>query len=351
MSMDRLSVTHINLARGFRGGERQTELLVRELAADGYHQQLMVRADSPLLSRLHGTAHLTCIALRRPYLLSKALFKWRGCVHAHEAKAAQLAYLQTRLRPCPYIITRRVCKAPRDLVFTTQVYTQAARVVAISHAVQQVLQSRFPQLPVQIIPSAAARLTTSSALAELQARYTDKFVVGHIGALVDRDKGQSVLIRAARQLQQLCPDVYFVLVGDGADSASLRTQAQDLSNIEFVGHRDNIADYLSVFKVFAYPSFNEGLGSSLLDAMQFEVPIIASDVGGIPDVVQHNHNGLLIPVGDAQALVQAVLSLRQDCVLRRRLVTKALEVVDQFSATNMAQAYARVYRALCGYAN
>ena len=112
-----------------------------------------------------------------------------------------------------------------------------------------------------------------------------KFLVGHVGALDNGQKGQEFIIAAARELERSHPDVHFMLVGGGDDEAMLRSAAAGLSNLTFTGFVDNVGDYLAAFDVFILPSNREGIGSILLDAMEQGLPVIASRVGGVPDIV------------------------------------------------------------------
>src|SRR5690606_19020446 len=122
-----------------------------------------------------------------------------------------------------------------------------------------------------------------------------KIVIGHIGELDHSHKGQGTIIEAARELEDSRPDLHFVLVGNGKDRARFRRSASGLSNIEFAGYVDNVSVYLASFDVFVYPSLREGLGLSLLVAMHFGLPIVASRVRGIPEIVEDRKNVLLIP--------------------------------------------------------
>ena len=98
------------------------------------------------------------------------------------------------------------------------------------------------------------------------------------------------------------PEAIFLMLGDGADKEMLQQASQDVKNIKWLGFKSNLGDYLSILDLFAFPSRNEGLGSTLLDVMDYNVPIIASAVDGIPDIVHHEKTGLLVPPNDASAL-------------------------------------------------
>src|SRR5690606_23455936 len=127
---------------------------------------------------------------------------------------------------------------------------------------------------------------------------------------------QLTLIRAAEALERSHPDVHFILVGSGRDEQKILEAARALSNMTFVGWVNNVGDHLAAFDLFAFPSQREGLGSILIDAMQFGLPIVATSVGGIPDLIVHGHNGILIEEDDSDALADAIARLSSDQPLR-----------------------------------
>jgi glycosyltransferase involved in cell wall biosynthesis len=96
-----------------------------------------------------------------------------------------------------------------------------------------------------------------------------------------------------------------------------------LDNIIFEGFVDNVGDYLAAFDLFAFPSLQEGLGSILIDAMNAELPIVASDVDGIPDLIQNEENGLLVSPADSALLAEKLVCLYEDKELSARLASKA----------------------------
>ena len=163
---------------------------------------------------------------------------------------------------------------------------------------------------------------------------------------MDSHKGQRQIIAVARELARSAPDVSFLLVGAGRDEAALREEARDLPNLHFAGEVGDVGNYLAAFDIFLYPSRHEGLGSVLLDAMTFGLPMVATAVGGIPEIVQHGVNGLLCDVDDIAGLAAALLTLRADADLRRRMAAANRERAGKFSPAAMTERYIEVYRGL-----
>ncbi|MDH5301654.1 MAG: glycosyltransferase [Gammaproteobacteria bacterium] len=343
-----MRIGHINLARGFRGGERQTQLLIEALdRRNELQQSLFIRKESTLATRLASTKSLQITRVGRPFMFSASAARDCQLLHAHEGKAAHFALMANLRYGIPYIITRRVSNRPKDNYFTRQVYRRAARVVAISTAIRDYMLDYDATLPMEVIPSMQAELPVNSLEVEkLRAQYRDKFVVGHIGALVLQHKGQEYLIEAARRLEKTHPQIHFVLLGEGRDGEALRSMAKDVGNITFVGFVDNVGDYISLFDLFVFPSLEEGLGSTLLDVMSFSRPIIASNVDGIPDIVHDNKTGLLVPPQDSDALYQRIVQLHDDHSLRQRLAKAGNALVQSYRPDPLSGDYLNLYREL-----
>jgi len=339
-------IIHLSLARGYRGGERQTELLIRGLAAAGWLQRLVARPAEPLFRRCSGIQGLELAPVDGLAGAVRAV-RHGDLLHVHEGRGAQVAFASRCLGGPPYLITRRVQLGPRRTWINRLMYRQAAAVVALSAAVAAALRRLDLALAPQIIPSAASELPVDQAqAARLRASFGGTFVAGHVGALVDAQKGQYLIIELARMLQTECPGLVFVLVGSGRDEARLRRRAAGLGNVHFTGEVERVGDYLAAFDLFLYPSRHEGLGSVLLDAMAQGLPVLASDAGGIPDIVRHEHNGLLFAAGEQSAFGAAFLKLYRDPELRERLAANNREAAAAYAPAIMAQRYAQLYRQL-----
>lgn len=341
-----MKICHVNLAKGFRGGERQTQLLIEALADLGVEQSLVARYDSPLHDKLVATANFTSFPVRKPYMayLSSIARYQPDLVHAHDAKAAQWSLLNYMLRRTPYLMTRRISKPSKNRLFTRAVYHNAVKVVALSSAVRNSIHSLMPGLEVEIIPSMYASLSVDwEKVQALSEGYAGYFIIGHIGALVNPHKGQAVLIRAMRLLNAKYTDMKVLLLGNGRDEALLKRLASGLENVEFVGFVEDVGTWINVFDLFVFPSLEEGLGSSLLDVMQHTKPIIASGVGGILDVIQDHENGLLVPPNESVALADAIEKMYLDKALRDRCAAAGFAGIARYSPERVAQCYYDLY--------
>ena len=340
-------VAHVNLARGFRGGERQTELLVRGLAAAGWRQRLVARRGEPLAARCADVRGLEVVPVAANVVSAARALGGADLVHVHEARALQAAWLAQLLGGAPYLVTRRVEQGPSHTALNRAMYRRAARIAVLSAAIGRSMAALDPALRVEVIPSAHAALPHDAGrAAELRRSFNGSLVVGHVGALVDSHKGQRQIITLARELAGRVPQVSFVLVGGGPDEAALKAEAAGLANVHFAGEVGDVGNYLAAFDVFLYPSRHEGLGSALLDAMAFGLPIVATRVGGIPEIVGSVTNGFLVEPDDIAALAAAVLSLQADPDLRARIAAANRARAEGYSAGAMTERYINLYRAI-----
>ena len=341
-----MTLCHLNLARGFRGGERQAQLLLEGLSGQGVNQVLVARAGEPLAECLAGTPGLEISPVRG---LLTALWETRraSLMHAHDGRSVHVASARERISGIPYMLTRRLYIPPRNNLRTRWAYRRAVRIVSVSSAVSRVMADYSPNVRIECIHDATADLPVDlQEVQRIRRRYAGKFLVGHVGALRHKDKGQLFIIEAARGLARRFPDMQFLLVGDGEDAELFRREAAGVGNVSLEGFRTNVGDYLSALDLFVFPSLMEGLGSTLLDAMQFGLPIVASRVGGIPDLVIHDETGLLTPPGSATALRDAISSLYEDRDRMRRLGEAGRRRSALFSAKHMVERYLEIYRSL-----
>ena len=172
-------------------------------------------------------------------------------------------------------------------------------------------------------------------------------VIGTAGRL-SAVKGQSTFLRAARLILDQEPGARFVIAGGGPLEDELMALAFELGiapACRFLGARHDVHDVIGAMDVFALPSLNEGLPMAVLEAMALGKPVVASDVGGLPEVVRHRDTGLLVPPGDERALATACLELARNPEWAARLGRHAQRAVDErFSHHRNGQALVDVYR-------
>jgi glycosyltransferase involved in cell wall biosynthesis len=196
---------------------------------------------------------------------------------------------------------------------------------------------------IDVRPSAAP-----DARASVRARLgvDDHTLVAGTIARLDPVKDLGTLIRAVALAHRVRP-WRLVIVGDGSERARLEQLAADLGAagaVTFLGHRDDARDWLPGCDVFVNSSISEGVSLTILEAMAASLPVVATRVGGTPEVVTPDC-GVLVPAGQAQQLADALLHLGGDAPLRAALGTAARARVEaMFSLDRMVRQYRDVYR-------
>jgi glycosyltransferase involved in cell wall biosynthesis len=177
----------------------------------------------------------------------------------------------------------------------------------------------------------------------------DHHVVSIIGRL-STEKGHEVFLRAAAIVSQARLPVTFVIVGDGPIRDRLARLVLDLGlqdSVRFAGHRSNMADIYAMTDVLVISSFTEGIPNVMLEAFAYGKPAVATDVGGVSEVLSDGETGFLVPAGDFAAIAGHLLDLLNNPALRQRMGTAARASLEaRFSFDKRTQALEQLYRSV-----
>lgn len=228
----------------------------------------------------------------------------------------------------------------------------ATRFVAVSGAQQRAMvsvegipQERIVILPTAYIPSVESSETDIRAELGLPSETP---IVG-TAAILRTEKALEVLIEAHVGVIRHVPDTHLVIAGDGGCEAQLRARAQELGlsdRVHFLGRRFDIDGLLRSFDVGAMSSDWEGMPLFVFECMAAGTPLVATEVGGLPEVVDDGHTGLLVPRRDPNALAVAIAGLLADPGRRAQLATAAAARLEQFTMEAVARRFADLYEQL-----
>lgn len=162
---------------------------------------------------------------------------------------------------------------------------------------------------------------------------SDVTVIGCVSRLT-KEKGQQVLIKSVAQVVKEYPHVQLHIIGRGPDEDYFRKLAKSLgieNNVQFKGFVENVMDEYKTMDIFVFPTLwdLEGFGLVAAEALSFGLPVIASDIGPVPEVIKHNQTGLLFPPGDEDILTKDILRLMMDPSLRMRLGVQGRKSVEE----------------------
>jgi len=174
-------------------------------------------------------------------------------------------------------------------------------------------------------------------------------VVGNV-AHIRPEKGHFFLLQAAKIVLDKWPDVTFVVVGSdntNGKTSSLKDMAKRLgiqNHVIFTGFRQDVFDIMRIFDLFVLPSLNEGLSLALLEAMSMGKPVIASHVGGIPEVIKSGLNGFLVPPKNPEALAERILELLRNEKMGKQMGQNGMQNVrDKFNIQQSVRRIEQVY--------
>lgn len=173
---------------------------------------------------------------------------------------------------------------------------------------------------------------------------SDDVVIGFVGRLVPA-KGLSYLFSAIKQIESEHPNMVLLIVGDGAYSSNLEMMAQSLkTKTIFVGWQPNTAPFYAIMDIFVLPSLFEGLPCAMLEAMAMKKPLVATNIGGNPDLIVNGKNGFLVSVRNHQEIASALEKLITDSDLRVQMGTVSRQMIEKsFVWEEIAQKVETVY--------
>ncbi len=260
-------------------------------------------------------------------------------------------------RPCPVVAAvRNAVPNHRLMALVYRVLMTYTHVVTCNtrRTRQDLLAHGVCTQNVAYIPNGidAGAYETSACAARVKRDWhipLDKTVIGAVGRIVAQ-KNPMMFVEMARSLARSHADVHFVMVGDG----ELRPRVEDAiaqyglrDRFTLVGTQRDIAAWLNVFDIFVLTSAHEGMPNVVMEAMCARLPVVATAVGGVPELLSHGQSGLLVEPGDVQGLVQRVADLLQDRPGREALGHQGRHAIEtHYALDRMAEATAKVYQQL-----
>jgi glycosyltransferase involved in cell wall biosynthesis len=362
-------ILHISSARTIGGGERHLADLANALVGRGHEVYAALPLRSPLRKELGAvpSQNIFTLRLRNALDLPSALKLSRlvrdhriEIMHAHVARDYPLAALATRRnRPAKLIITRHVLFPINKLHAVT--LSHIARVICVSQAVKDSLlaQKIFPASKINIIPNGIDFQRLDASLKNFDREDfrrrmkvpPSSLLVGTVGEL-KKQKGHEDFLRAAAIIARERRDAHFIIVGaDPTRTGEYQTSLQRLTaelqlttRVHLAGWLDNIAPLLSALDVYVSASHTESFGLAIVEAMALGLPVVATETAGAGEIISPGDAGVLVPVGDVEALGSAVLRLLGDEYERIRIgKLGCAKARTSFSLERMVEETEKIY--------
>lgn len=304
-----------------------------------------------LISYILLVLQLTCFIRRGKYRI----------IHANDIRSAQYAILAARLANVPSILHIRFYGLETWLKWKNRaIFRLASGAIAISNKVKDsLIQSDFPEKRIHLIYNGVDldrfhnNITGQSFRTEAGVKEGD-ILIGVVGRIIPF-KGQDIFLKALPYVIKKYPNAKFAIVGEDTTPErdyikKLEELVRDLGLIDrvyFSGFKQNIPEVMKAFDILVVPSTNEPFGRVIIESMAVNVPVIASSVGGIPDIIQNETNGILIPANDSDAISNAIVKILTNKNDYDRIAFMGRKTVEKkFSIQNHVKQVEKLYNSL-----
>lgn len=345
-----MRVLQINTEKTWRGGERQTFYTLIGLNELGVDVTLLGRKNYPLsqktktnnLKVVEVSEHLQVI----PYLILNG--RKFDVIHVQTSMILTYAILTKIFHKRPVILSRRVDFVPKGIL-TRFKYKLADRIIGITDAINLILKefgiNNIVKISECVEPKELSKERAQKFLESLGIK--DKKIVGTTAAFVPH-KDPATMVKAIHELSKKRNDFVFIHFGEGELFEQTKTKVKELKLEKIYlmpGFQTQVEDYFSIFDVFTMSSEQEGLGSSVLDAFIYKVPVASTKAGGLNEIIQGN--GLLSEIKDYLSLANNIDSILNNPSLSQKLTDSAYHTaITKHSIQKISQDHVDLYNQL-----
>jgi len=365
MGNEQVKVIHIDTEKTWRGGQQQAVYLFEGMLQRGFETLMLCPSGSAMEKYCQDKTlpyQPLNFAHELDYLSGKDTAKIASSfraqiLHLHSGHSVSCG-LWAKLfnRKLKLVATRRVDFSIRKNPFSSLKYNTKLldHIVCISDKIRQVLiRDGISEKKLTVIRSGVDthRFDSIEIPQDFRQRWgipVDAILVGTVAAFAGH-KDYPNFLDAASLICKQRQDVWFMAVGEGELLEAMKRYARELNILERViltGFQSQVGEFLKSFDIFVLASKKEGLGTSVLDAMSVGLPIIATRAGGIPEMIRHNENGMLVPIQDSESLAKAILELADNPQKRIKLAECAKSGVQEFDINQTIDQYIDLYKKL-----
>lgn len=349
----------------WRGGEQQIAYLVEALQESGHEVMVVCKKGSAFESYCQqeqipyeSLSFRNSLDLGAALALKKICKTWQpDLMHVHSSKSNSIAWMADLFgNRVPYVLSRRVVFSIKNNLINRHKYNhpRLKKIISVTKAVsQQVLPLlRQPDRSSVVFSGIdTAAFPAGERNHTLRKQFDladDAFLIGTAAAFT-AEKDYTTFLKVAALVIRALPDqpIYFIAIGEGVQRAAMQELARQHAiedKVVFTGFIPNAKRYFSGLDLFLFTSRSEGIGGGILDAFASRIPVVSTAAGGIPEIVHHEKTGLLAPVGDSQALANAVIHLYKHEALREEICAAAYELVQHFDKKSTTEKTIAIYQ-------
>jgi glycosyltransferase involved in cell wall biosynthesis len=376
-NLQSIKILHLISSSGFLGAENVVQELAKESAKKGCEITIGILENrnnrhTDFVERALAEKIRVQLFHCRGRLDMKTISNIRGFIdqehpnllHSHGYKGNFYAWRAVSGRNMPWIVTNHGKRIGKKLLVYNWLniffMKRADKVIAVSEEIAvEMTKKGIPSTKILVIDNGIDLQKFANQKRNNELRKSFGFngnhkIIGTVASLTE-EKGHIYLLKAARQVIDKYPECRFLIVGDGGQRQFLEEKTPHLGltgKILFTGSRKDVPEILSILDVFVLPSLKEGLPMALLEAQAAKVPVIATSIGAIPDVIEHGVTGLLVPPKNYETIADSILRILSNEYSAQEMAQKGFEKVQNyFSSQTMSEKYLRVYEEVLSLKN
>ncbi len=361
-----MKIAHLNTERTFRGGERQVYFLIEGLKNKGVESHLICNKNSRIKEKvsaalpsipiyeveMKGEFYPPAIFFIRNYLKKNKI----DILHCHTSHAHTIGYFATAGLKTKLLVSRRVDFSihRKGIKYLSLIkYNKMCdKIISISKTIKNILIEDGVN-PEKIIP-----VYSGVVPMEFMDYNSCKYIFNEFNinenyikivnvAALEEHKGQEYLLKAYANVVKYFKNTQLIIVGDGKLRDKLKNLSKELNidkNVVFTGFRNDVPSFLNIADIFVMASLDEGLCTSILDALTLNKVVVATDAGGIPEIIKENETGFLAVKGDVDSLSEKLIMVLKSLDKYKKKFSKGREyILKNFSVENMVNGNYEVY--------
>lgn len=358
-----MHILHIDEQKTWRGGEQQAYWLIEGLISKGLSISVIGRKNSPFIEKLQKLPSLNTFELPL-YSEFDLLSAWKianicketkvDIIHAHTSHAHSISIIAKKIfnAPAKIVVSRRVSFPPAKNLLSRWKYLNADAILPVSFYVSRtLLENNIPQEKIKVVRS-------SINLQNLEVEpYSKKelgvpqnsIVLFNAGALVDH-KDHLTLIKSFYLASKENKNLILLIAGEGHLRSKIETEIKKLAlqeKVKLLGHRKDVPRIMKSIDIYVSSSWSEGLGTSILEALASKKPVVATDAGGVSEMVINEVTGLLVPPRNPEKLASAILYVINNPEKVNLFINNGRKHIEEnFTVQRMIQETIKVYNEL-----